>query len=72
MKLKTDLQHLETHTEMEPQELGVDFCVWTKISSDLSDSIAKPHIARIQDHKPVFSERFFSLAVSANEPIRLI
>jgi len=57
---------------MEPPVLGVDFCMWARISSDFSDSIIKPHIAHIQDHKPVFGERFFSLATSANEPIRLI
>ncbi len=63
---KKKTQNVETHTEMEPQELGVDFCMWTKISSDLSDSIAKPHIVRIRNHRPVFGVKLLLLSFEDN------
>lgn len=57
---------LKTHTVTETQELGVDFCVWAKIPSVLPDSIAKPHIAHIQDHRPVFGVELLRLSFEGN------
>ena len=63
---KKQTPNLGTRTDMEPQEQGVDFCVWAKIPSDLSDSIIKPHIARIQDHRPVFGVELLRLSFEGN------